>query len=181
MAQVLPNMLRSPENHLYHRFYQTCSVCQEITCTTGLTKLVTFARKSFVSKVLPNLLRSPGNHSYHKSYQTCCVHQGIIRITSLTKHVTFARQSFLSEVLLNMLRSPGNHSCNGSAPHSVDEGDSVTYTCSFVYRGVRVQPIEWDGPGATADSEVSNVTRSPEEVSRNCYTGRQPLAYNFHC
>ena len=68
---------------------------------------------------------------------------------------------------------PGNHSCNGSAPQTVVEGDDVTYTCSFMYRGKRVEPISWQGAGVTGVNVMSHVTQSRQAVSTDCYDGKQ--------
>lgn len=77
---------------------------------------------------------------------------------SITTHVMFS----------------GNHTCNGGAPRTAILGSNITYTCNFIYRGKRVEPLVWEGPGVTEAIKVSNVTQSPQQISTDCYTGKLP-------
>ena len=105
-----------------------------------------------------------------------CVYSSLkyLDVNSEINDITKAsfRQTATSR-LTRLVTLPGNHSCNGSAPHTVVEGDVVTYTCNFGYRGKRVEPMLWQGAGITGVNEVSHVTQSCQAVSIDCYVGKQ--------
>ena len=69
--------------------------------------------------------------------------------------------------------------CNGSAPHTVDHGALITYTCHFKYRGKRVEPIVWEGRGVNVDNVHHNVNQSAQELYRDCHEGKRRLVYNI--
>ena len=54
----------------------------------------------------------------------------------------------------------------------VELGTNITYTCSFVYRGRRVQPIVWEGPGVAGAKTFFYTNRSLLQISADCYTGK---------
>ena len=70
--------------------------------------------------------------------------------------------------------------CNGSVPHVSDIGALLTYSCTFKYRGNRVEPIVWAGPGVTKDNVHHNIDQSTEEIHPECFQGKQRLIYNTY-
>ena len=69
--------------------------------------------------------------------------------------------------------------CNGSATHTVANGTLLTYSCHYVYRGTKAEPIVWEGPGVTGHNVHHKVNQSSQEINADCYEGKPRLLHNI--